>query len=420
MSSVLLKGDRVPLRLWADPAELEPEALQQLKNVTKLPWVFHHVAAMPDVHAGIGATIGSVIAMEGAVAPAAVGVDIGCGMAAVRTTLEAPALADKLPLLRSAIEATIPTGFDAHRQALDWAPARGLWKAFKDLHPLAKGLESKARHQLGTLGSGNHFIELCLDEEGRVWVMLHSGSRNIGKELADAHIRAAKRLDCNRSGGHALLAHRTGVQGGTKSELMRAGGPPLHGFDLPDPNLAVFLQGTPEFDRYWHDLTWAQAYAAENRAAMLDLLADVLVRITPGVRFETPISCHHNYVAEEIHFGTKVLVTRKGAIRARKDELALIPGSMGTRSYIVKGLGEPLSFMSASHGAGRRMSRTQARKRFKAADLAAQTEGVECRKDLGILDEIPGAYKDIDEVMDRQKDLVTPVHTLKQVLCVKG
>ncbi len=385
---MVLTGDRVPLRLWADPAELEPEALQQLRNVTKLPWVFRHVAAMPDVHAGIGATIGSVIAMVDAVAPAAVGVDIGCGMAAVRTNLEAPQILDRLPLLRSGIETAIPTGFDAHRQALDWAPAKALWKAFGDLNPMVAGLEQKARHQLGTLGSGNHFIELCVDETGQVWAMLHSGSRHVGKELADAHIRVAKRLGHNR--------------------------------DLPDPNLAVFLRGTPEFDRYWHDLTWAQAYARENRAAMLDLLADVLVRLTPGVRFEAPITCHHNYVAEETHFDTNVLVTRKGAIRARTDELAIIPGSMGTRSYIVRGLGEPSSFTSASHGAGRRMSRSQARKRFSAADFNAQTEGVECRKDPGLLDEIPGAYKDIDAVMDRQKDLVVPVHTLKQVLCVKG
>jgi tRNA-splicing ligase RtcB len=383
-----LTGDRVPIRLWADPASVEEEALAQLKRVAKLPWVFHHVAAMADVHTGIGATIGSVIAMKGAVAPAAVGVDIGCGMAAVRTSLSATDLPDSLCSLRGSIESAIPVGFAEHRQVLGWPGADPLLRGFRELDPGVQGLEAKTARQLGTLGGGNHFIELCLDEEERVWLMLHSGSRHIGKELAERHIAAAKKL--------------------------------AHNADLPDPDLAVFLAGTPQMQAYRRDLFWAQAYALENRKAMLFLLKNVLAGRFPTIAFDPPVTCHHNYVAEEIHFGEQVLVTRKGAIRAGKNEPGIIPGSMGTQSFIVRGLGNPDSFESASHGAGRRMSRHQARKRFSAADLERQTRGVECRKDRGVVDEIPGAYKDIHEVMARQSDLVEVVHTLKQVLCVKG
>jgi tRNA-splicing ligase RtcB (3'-phosphate/5'-hydroxy nucleic acid ligase) len=388
MTLTILKGDRVPIKIWAGLGALESEAIDQLKNVAKLPWVHSHVAAMPDVHAGIGATVGSVIAMKGAVAPAAVGVDIGCGMAAVRSSITASRLPDSLHDLRMAVERAIPVGFHEHASPVSWIPAKVLFAGFKDLDPRTRGLESKAMRQLGTLGSGNHFIELCLDEDQRVWVMLHSGSRNIGKELAEAHIAKAKQLPCN--------AH------------------------LPDRNLAVFLEGSPEFDAYQHDLFWAQAYARENRAVMLHLFKTVLAGFFPEITFDQAITCHHNYVAAEEHFGERVFVTRKGAIRARKDDMGIIPGSMGTKSYIVRGLGEADSFESASHGAGRRMSRSKAKKTFSAADVLSQTKNVECRKDTGVIDELPGAYKDIDEVMENQRDLVEAVHTLKQVMCVKG
>ena len=383
-----LKGDRVPIRLWTSAGEVEEEALRQLKNTAKLPWVFRAVVAMPDVHTGIGATIGTVVAMKSALAPAAVGVDIGCGMSAVRTSLLACDLPDSLRNLRAAIETSVPVGFNEHRHPLDWPFADNLWKGFPRLDSAVQGLSEKAHRQLGTLGGGNHFIELCLDEEQQVWIMLHSGSRHIGKELAERHIARARRM--------------------------------AHNLDLPDRDLAVFLSGTPEMDAYRHDLAWAQAYARENREAMLELVENVLRHFRPCVRFDPAISCHHNYAAEEIHFGEKVFVTRKGAIRAAKGEMGIIPGSMGTKSYIVRGLGNPESFLSASHGAGRRMSRREAMRRFETLDLECQTEGVECRKDRGILDEIPGAYKDIDSVMAYQTDLVEPVHTLKQVLCVKG
>lgn len=388
MSPTTLKGERVPIKIWADLAELESEAIDQLRHVARLPWVFSHVAAMPDVHAGVGATIGSVIAMKGAVAPAAVGVDIGCGMAAVRSSLTADMLPDSLRELRLAVEQAIPTGFSEHRDPVDWIPAHALFRNFQDLDPRVRDLETKARRQLGTLGGGNHFIELCLDEEQRIWVMLHSGSRHVGKELAEAHIARAKRLD--------------------------------HNAQLPDRNLAVFLEGSAEFEAYWHDLSWALEYARENRAVMLHLLMGVLARDFPSVAFDDPIICHHNYAARESHRGEEVLVTRKGAIRAQEGELGIIPGSMGTRSYIVRGRGETESFQSASHGAGRRMSRSRARKVFSVKDVSLQTTGVECRKDPGVIDELPGAYKDIDHVMELQTDLVEILHTFKQVLCVKG
>ncbi len=395
MPSTLIKGDRVPIRLWAQPAEVEPEALSQLRAVSSLPWVAHHVAVMPDVHVGKGATVGSVIALRGAVAPAAVGVDIGCGMAALPTNLTAKDLPDGLDKLRSAIEAAVPVGFEQHgkeawRNGSERTAQRAgaLWQRFGQLSDAVQGLAGKARHQLGTLGGGNHFIELCLDTEQQVWLLLHSGSRNIGKVLAEHHMARARKLFHNR--------------------------------ELPDPDLAVFLEGTPPFEEYRHDLYWAQEYAALNRAVMLELLQRVLRQRFPQIQFGELISCHHNYVAEETHFGDQLLVTRKGAIRAGKGELGIIPGSMGARSFIVRGRGSPLSFESASHGAGRRMSRARARKSFTLADLRQQTHGVECRKDAGVLDEVPGAYKDIEQVMAQQSDLVEIVTELKQVLCVKG
>jgi len=381
-----IRGDKVDVLTWAEPAQIESVAIDQLRNIAKLPWVFHHVAAMADVHYGKGATVGSVIAMKGALSPAAVGVDIGCGVAALRSSLTASDLPDALHGLRSEIERAIPVGFEQHKHPVQGDPQ--LWRDFQELTPAVRDLESKARHQLGTLGGGNHFLELCLDTEDRVWLMLHSGSRNIGKSLAEIHIGRAKKLAHNR--------------------------------DLPDRDLAVFLAGTREMQEYRRDLFWAQRYARANREAMLHLYENVLRRFRPDVRFADAVHCHHNYVAEETHFGEEVLVTRKGAIRAGKGDLGIIPGSMGTRSFVVRGLGNALSFDSASHGAGRRMSRGEAKRRFTVNDLREQTKGVECRKDGGVLDEIPAAYKDIGQVMEQQKDLVEVVAELRQVLCVKG
>jgi tRNA-splicing ligase RtcB len=372
VNATVIRGSNVDIRLWTRPEEVEQQAMRQLHNISALPWAFKHIAVMPDVHYGKGATVGSVIAMRDAVSPAAVGVDIGCGMAAVRTSLTASELPDDLGRLRSEIEKAVPVGFGMHRDtafdvrdAADWD---AFWKGFDSL---AGGVTiDRALRQMGTLGGGNHFIEVCLDTTGQVWVMLHSGSRGIGNVLAQHHISVARGLAHNAA--------------------------------------------------YRHDLYWAQDYARRNRAVMLRLVCSVIRAQFPHVRYEEPISCHHNYVAEETHFGTDVMVTRKGAIRAGAGDLGIIPGSMGTGSYIVRGLGNPDSFESASHGAGRRMSRNKARQRFTEADLAAQTAGVECRKDSGVVDEIPAAYKDIDQVMANQSDLVEIVAKLKQVVCVKG
>ena len=390
----MIKGDRVPIRVWANVQELESDAIRQLKAVAALPWVAHHVAVMPDVHVGKGATVGSVIALRGAVAPAAVGVDIGCGMAAQKTNLTAKDLPDSLRKLRLTIEAAVPVGRAQHPAPV-WADepelksmGEALMERFSSLDPAVRGLAFRAATQLGTLGGGNHFIELCLDTEQCVWLMLHSGSRLLGNALATRHMERASKLSHNQA--------------------------------LVDRDLAVFLAGTPQFDAYRRDLFWAQEYAAFNRAIMLARIQRVLKKVWPRVRFEAPISCHHNYVAEEMHFEEELLVTRKGAIRAGLGELGIIPGSMGTKSFIVRGKGNPLSFESASHGAGRRMSRSQAKSRFNVSDLQRQTEGVECRKDQGVIDEAPKAYKNIEQVMAQQADLVEIVAELKQVLCVKG
>ncbi|MBE7439747.1 MAG: RtcB family protein [Spirochaetales bacterium] len=388
----------VPVKLWTPLDEVESSARAQLENVARLPWVFKHVAAMPDVHYGIGATVGSVIAMESAVAPAAVGVDIGCGMAAVRTNLDAGDLPDSMRAVRESLENAVPLGFHMHREA---QPARlfdrnseagklylDLRREFRALSERAAKLKEKSEKQLGSLGGGNHFIELCLDTQGRLWILLHSGSRNIGKELAEFHISRARRL--------------------------------AHNLDLPDPDLAVFLSGSREMDEYRRDLYWCQRYAYLNRLTMLELIRGCLLSFFPGLQEEERIVCHHNYVAEEWHYGKKVFITRKGAIRAGAGEMGIIPGSMGAQSFIVRGLGNPESFSSASHGAGRRMSRNAAKKSFSTADLQEQTRGVECRKDGGVIDEIPAAYKDIGQVMANQKDLVEIVYELKQIVCVKG
>ncbi|QSB04396.1 RtcB family protein [Natronoglycomyces albus] len=384
-----------PIRLWGDPDAVEDSARQQLHNIAALPWV-HGVAVMPDVHYGKGATVGSVIAMQGAVSPAAVGVDIGCGMTAQLTSLTAADLPDNLRKLRANIERDIPVGRGAHKRAVDPDAIKldighwwEFWNGFSDLvKGASSSLKGKAHKQMGTLGGGNHFIEVCLDGQDRVWLMLHSGSRYIGNALAMHHIEKAKQLPHNQ--------------------------------DLPDPDLAVFVADTPQMRQYRQDLYWAQEYAKRNRAVMMGLLRGVIRRQFPTVSFEPEISAHHNYVSEETHDGQELLVTRKGAIRAGRGDMGIIPGSMGAASFIVRGLGNGNAYDSASHGAGRKMSRTKARNEFTAEDLRAQTAGVECRKDGGVIDEIPSAYKDIHEVMAAQTDLVEIVAQLKQIVCVKG
>jgi tRNA-splicing ligase RtcB len=392
-----MKGGRVPIRIWTDPADVESAALDQLRNVANLPWV-DGVAVMPDVHYGKGATVGSVIAMRDAVSPAAVGVDIGCGMTAVRSSLTVEDLPDDLSRLRAKIEKAVPVGRGSHKHAVDPSAITGLkergwyefWKGFDELTPGVRGRRGRARQQMGTLGGGNHFLEVCADDEGAVWIVLHSGSRNIGKELAEQHIEAAMRLPHNQ--------------------------------DLPDRDLAVFVKGTPKMEAYRRDLFWAQDYARRNRAVMMALTQNVVTRFFAGrrVRWDDVISCHHNYVAEETYDGVELLVTRKGAIRAGDGDLGIIPGSMATGTYIVRGLGNERAFNSASHGAGRKMSRSKARKSFTVDDLVEQTKGVECRKDGGVIDEIPGAYKDIESVIDAQSDLVEVVAHLRQLICIKG
>ena len=387
----------VPVKVYT--GELEPAARLQLVNISKLPIVYHHVAAMPDVHLGIGATVGSVIPTKKAIIPAAVGVDIGCGMIARRLSLTADELDEQsLRKVFNQISRDVPVGFESHkdRDARTHAAKRfdkGL-KRIMDRHPgVQKRVGKKASwvNQLGTLGGGNHFIELCLDEGNRVWVMLHSGSRGIGNAIGSYFIELARKD-----------AERNQLQ-------------------LPDRDLAYFPEGAQHFNDYVEAVGWAQDYAHANRDEMMELVIDALHRhLPPFNATDEAVNCHHNYVARETHYGEPVWLTRKGAIRAGRGELGIIPGSMGARSYIVRGTGAAESFQSCAHGAGRRMSRNAAQKAFTTQDLEAQTEGVICRKDRGVLDEIPGAYKNIDEVMANQSDLVEVVHTLKQVLCVKG
>jgi tRNA-splicing ligase RtcB (3'-phosphate/5'-hydroxy nucleic acid ligase) len=361
--------------------------------------VHHHVAAMPDVHLGIGATVGSVIPTKKAIIPAAVGVDIGCGMMARRLTLTAEDIDESsLKKLFNQISRDVPVGFESHndRDARTEAAKRfkkALTRIMEKHSGIGKRVGKRASwvHQLGTLGGGNHFIEVCLDEQKRVWVMLHSGSRGIGNAIGSYFIELARR-DAERNQ-----------------------------MNLPDRDLAYFAEGAQHFDDYVEAVGWAQDYARANREEMMELVIDALHRhLPPFQATEEAVNCHHNYVEREFHFGEHVWLTRKGAIRARQGELGIIPGSMGARSYIVRGRGSAESFHSCAHGAGRKMSRNAAQKAFSTADLEKQTEGVICRKDKGVLDEIPGAYKSIDEVMANQSDLVEVVHTLKQVLCVKG
>ena len=390
----------VPIKIYT--TDVDQGALQQLRNLSKLEFIHSHIAVMPDVHVGIGATVGSVIPTKSAIIPAAVGVDIGCGMNAVRLSLTASDLPDSLKSLRLAVEQQVPVGFNMHKKIQAKVPtldplAKRL-KLITDKHPgllkMLKGFEHTWAKQLGTLGGGNHFTELCLDENNDVWVMLHSGSRGIGNCIGRYFISLAKKERQSRFG------------------------------HVPDQDLAYFAEGSNSFADYIEAVEWAQDYAIQNRREMMHLVIDALQSSQSGLpNFQLTkeaINCHHNYVNEEVHFGEQVYVTRKGAISAYAGELGIIPGSMGAKSFIVRGRGESQSFCSCSHGAGRRMSRIKAWRTFTIDELKAQTQGVECRKDKGVLDEIPSAYKDIDDVMANQTDLVEVVHTLKQVMCVKG
>jgi tRNA-splicing ligase RtcB (3'-phosphate/5'-hydroxy nucleic acid ligase) len=399
----------VPVKMWTQGVPIEAEAQAQLENAAKLPIVFSHIAAMPDVHYGIGATIGSVIPTIRAIIPAAVGVDIGCGMMACKTTLTASDLPDSLATLRSEIEKAVPHGSapkqfrhqGSNREVGAWAnppsESDAAWAQLVDEfdaicvdYPRLKSTNNY-RH-MGTLGGGNHFIEICLDETGGVWIMLHSGSRGVGNAMGTMFIELAKK-DAE-----------------------------LHQRNLPDQDLAYFEEGAQYFGDYVRGVSWAQKFARLNREVMMQRVIGALRKVITKP-FEThleAVNCHHNYVQKETHFGQDVFITRKGAVSAKRGELGIIPGSMGAKSFIVRGKGNPDSFMSCSHGAGRSMSRTKAKKLFTVADQIKATEGVECRKDADVIDEIPMAYKDIDAVMLAQRDLVEVVYTLKQVVCVKG
>lgn len=404
-NEIVIDTQGVPIKAWVRGVPVGDTAMAQLKNVAQLPFIYRWVAAMPDVHWGIGATVGSVIPTTWAIVPAAVGVDIGCGMMAVKTSLTAENLPDDLGKIRSAIEKAVPHGRTdgggkADRGSWKNVPARPE-KAWKKLRPGYETIVKKhpklarGRHveHLGTLGTGNHFVELCLDIDGGVWVMLHSGSRGVGNRIGSYFIALAKK-DMSQ-----------------------------HIHNLPDQDLAYFTEGARHFDDYVEAVEWAQRYARENRRLMMEAILEALRVSQQLPRFKADlmaVNCHHNYVQREHHFGQDVYVTRKGAVSAAEGELGIIPGSMGARSFIVRGKGNPHSFHSCSHGAGRKMSRTEARRRFSVEDHTRATEGVECRKDAGVLDETPMAYKDIDTVMEAQSDLVDVVATLKQVICVKG
>nr|WP_280640068.1 RtcB family protein [Pseudomonas sp. RGM2987] len=393
-----------PIKMWTRGVPVEPEARQQLMNTAQMPFVFKHMAVMPDVHLGKGSTIGSVIPTKGAVIPAAVGVDLGCGMSAVRTSLRASDLPDHLFGLRTAIEKAVPHGRSSGHSGRDkgawatapavvdqaWSALEGRFNLITEKHP---GLEkSNNRKHLGTLGTGNHFVEVCLDEADHVWVMLHTGSRGVGNAIGSYFIEKAR-------------------------EEMRR-----HMVNLPDRDLAYLREGTSSFDDYVEAVEWAQDFAKQNRAVMMLAVLDA-VRSVITKPFESrliAVDCHHNYVERGTYFGEDILLTRKGAVSAQKGQMGIIPGSMGARSFIVRGLGNEEAFCSCSHGAGRVMSRTKAKALFTVEDQVRATAHVECRKDAAVIDEIPMAYKDIDAVMAAQRDLVEVVHTLRQVVCVKG
>ena len=399
-----IESDGAPIKAWTQGVPIEDSAMKQLRNVAALPFIHKHVAVMPDVHWGMGATVGSVIPTVGAIIPAAVGVDIGCGMMAVRTSVRAEHLPDSLFALRSTIEAAVPHGRTDNGgrndvgawqkeppavAAAKWATLEDGYKAVVERHP--KAAHPRGFGHLGTLGTGNHFVELCLDESGALWVMLHSGSRGVGNRFGTYFIERAKH-DMRR-----------------------------WFINLPDEDLAYFPEGSEGFIDYIRAVSWAQKYALANREVMMDQVLGVLRETFPDLATdEMAVNCHHNYVSREKHFGKDVFVTRKGAVKAGLGDLGIIPGSMGARSFIVRGKGNPDSFCTCSHGAGRAMSRAEAKRRFTVEDHIAATAGVECRKDASVIDETPMAYKDIDAVMAAQADLVEIVHTLRQVVCVKG
>ncbi|BAL24876.1 RtcB family protein [Azoarcus sp. KH32C] len=393
-----------PIKMWTSGVPVEDEARRQLMATASMPFIYRHIAVMPDVHLGKGSTIGSVIPTRGAIIPAAVGVDIGCGMIAARTTLTAKDLPDNLHRLRTAIEHAVPHGRTTPRAGRDvgaWertpAEVDAAWRALlpgfnriTEKYPKLKNTNNY-KH-LGTLGTGNHFIEVCIDEEDRVWFMLHSGSRGVGNAIGNLFIELAQ-VDMRE-----------------------------HLANLPDRDLAYFKEGSKHFDDYVEAVGWAQDYARRNRAVMMHHVVEA-ARSVIGKAFAADVeavNCHHNYVQRETHFGADIFVTRKGAVSARKGELGIIPGSMGAKSYIVRGLGNEEAFCSCSHGAGRVMSRNEAKRRFTVEDQVRATAHVECRKDRDVIDEIPMAYKDIDRVMEAQRELVEVVHTLRQVVCVKG
>jgi len=395
-------GGAVPIRSWTHNVPVEPDAIRQLANIARLNIVHHHVAAMPDVHVGIGATVGSVIPTVKAIIPAAVGVDIGCGMMASKTTLNATDLPDSLTQLRATIERAVPHGrspgsrdpgsWHAVPDAVDrvWVSLAAEFDRICEDEPHLN--KTNNRNHLGTLGSGNHFIEICLDEAGAVWVMLHSGSRGVGNAIGTRYIELAKK-DAE-----------------------------IHQRRLPDANLAYFEEGARHFDAYVRAVSWAQRFAQHNRELMMQAVLRALQKtvVKPFSAYVEAVNCHHNYVQREHHFGADVWLTRKGAVSAREGELGIIPGSMGARSFIVRGKGNGESFHSCSHGAGRQLSRSEAKRRFTLEDHLAATAHVECRKDAGVIDETPAAYKDIDAVMAAQADLVDVVHVLRQIVCVKG
>ena len=402
MTFELIESEGFPIKAWTRGVTVEEAAKKQLRNLAGLPFIHKHIAAMPDTHFGMGATIGSVIATKGAIIPAAVGVDIGCGMMAVRLALTASDLPDNLFAIRSAIEKAVPHGRTDNGGVNDRGAFGSAQYMTADMqrrldvivakHPAIERAAGRARHHLGTLGTGNHFIEICLDESQDVWVMLHSGSRGIGNRIGSYFIERAK------------------------ADMQR------WFISLPDADLAYMPEGSELFNDYCEAVDWAQDFARMNRDAMMSATLSAM-ETSMGRAFEITaeaVNCHHNYVSRERHFGENVIVTRKGAVRAQEGELGIIPGSMGAKSFIVRGKGNRESFCSCSHGAGRSMSRGEARRRFTLEDHARSTAGVECRKDADVLDETPAAYKSIDAVMAAQADLVEVVHTLRQVVCVKG
>ena len=412
----IIKDDNgFPIKCWTDHVPVENQAKDQLLNISRMPFIHKHIAVMPDVHLGIGATVGSVIPTKGAIIPAAVGVDIGCGMMAWKTSINANDLPDNLKEIRATIESVVPVGNGAggsfstsewgkhFQNSVDNYLNEGFNNKLDDIKHKTPKIKTNAgaQYQMGTLGGGNHFIEVCLDEQNNVWVMLHSGSRGIGNVIGRTFIELAKK-DMERMF-----------------------------INLPDKNLAYLTEGSDVFDDYCEAVAWAQEYALRNRVSMKENIINALDKMMfggPGLMtvgrswdaVDEAVNCHHNYISREHHYGSNVWVTRKGAVSAKEGQLGIIPGSMGARSFIVRGKGDAQSFHSCSHGAGRIMSRSEAKRVFTLDDQIAQTEGVECRKDEGVIDEIPGAYKDIDDVMKSQEDLVEVVCTLKQVVCVKG